>query len=81
MAWRIIATERGVWHVDPAVERRPNASAWQLVLAFRSVEGQHDPGRFWAPYPLESASKGTLFQRANAIGDDELREVLSQFVS
>jgi hypothetical protein len=81
MAWRVIATERGVWHVDPAAERRANREAWQLMLSFRSVEGDHDPGRFWAPFPLESVSKGTLFARADAIGDEELRQVLHQFVS
>lgn len=81
MAWRVIATDGGVWHVDPAAERRANARQWQLMLSFRAVQGKADPDRFWAPYPLQSVSKGTLFAQAESIRDDELRKLVSEFVT
>lgn len=80
MAWREIATEDGVWRVEPAAERRAYAESWQLMLSFRSAQGDRDPARFWAPYPLESPSRNSLFVAADRIGDDELRALLAEFV-
>jgi len=80
MAWRVIATEQGTWRIYPAAERRANARFWQLMLSFRRV-GDPDGTRssFWAPYPLESLSKQSLYSQADRIGDDELRDLLARF--
>lgn len=80
MAWREIATEDGVWKVEPAAERRAYAESWHLMLSFRSERSDRDPARFWAPYPLESPSRNSLFVEADQIRDDELRALLAQFV-
>jgi hypothetical protein len=80
MAWRVIASGGEVWHVQAAAERRANASLWQLMLAFR-VAGAGQGGRtVWAPYPLESVSKSSLFLQADRIPDDELRALLVQHI-
>lgn len=78
MAWRVISTEGEVWHVHPAAERRANARVWQLMLSFRAVDTERRRRTFWAPYPLESISKSSLFLQADRITDDDLREVLAQ---
>lgn len=80
MAWRVIATGEEVWHVHPAAERRANARLWQLMLSFRAVEGNRQPRTFWAPYPIESVSKSSLFLQADRITDEALREVLTQHI-
>ncbi len=80
MPWRVIATEGGVWHVQPAAERRPDAKLWQLVLAFRAVDSSASPRAFWASYPIESASKSAIFAQAERIPDDVLRQVLAEHV-
>lgn len=80
MAWREIATEDGIWKVEPAAERCAYAESWHLMLSFRSDTRGHDPARFWAPYPLESSSRNSLFVQADRIGDDELRALLADLV-
>ncbi len=78
MAWRVISREGEVWHVHRAVERRANQSQWQLVLSFRAAETAQERATFWAPYPLESTSKSSLFIQAEKIPDEALHELLCQ---
>jgi hypothetical protein len=78
MAWRVIATEGEIWHVQAAAERRANAQLWQLMLSFRAAGEGRQPRSFWAPYPLESVSKSSLFLQADRITDEALRAVLEQ---
>jgi hypothetical protein len=80
MAWRVLATDGEVWHVRAAAERRASANMWQLMLSFRSVDENSDQRAFWAPYPLEAASKSSLFVQADRISDDELHRVLVKHV-
>ena len=77
MAWRTIDAAGETWHVQPAAERRANAQLWQLVLSFRS-QSSAERRAFWAPYPIESVSKTSLFYQAERIPDDALREVIAQ---
>ena len=77
MAWRVIDAAGETWHVQPAAERRANAALWQLVLSFRSATAA-ERRAFWAPYPLESVSKSSLFWQAERIPDDALRELIQQ---
>ncbi len=76
MAWRQLALGGTVWNVSLAAERRADTSSWQLVFAFRSS----GPTRraFWAPYPLESSSKTTLYAQAEKISDHELAALVAQ---
>lgn len=78
MAWRVIATEEGVWHVQPAAERRADAKLWQLVLSFRAADSSAQPRTFWASYPIESASKSAVFAQADRISDEALRQLVAQ---
>jgi len=80
MAWRILSREGETWHVLPAAERRANQATRQLVLAFSPKEGD---GRrpFWASFPLESASKSSLFLQAERLSDADLHEVLRRHLS
>ena len=80
MAWRVIATEGQVWHVQAAAERRANVQLWQLMLSFRAANADREPRTFWAPYPLESVSKSSLFLQADRITDEALRAVLEQHI-
>ncbi len=80
MAWRVIATEGEVWHVQAAAERRANVNLWQLMLSFRAANAGGQPRTFWAPYPLESVSKSSLFLQADRIPDEALRAVLEQHI-
>lgn len=80
MAWRVIATDGEVWHVQAAAERRANTQLWQLTLSFRTAGTERQPRTFWAPYPLESVSKSSLFLQADRITDEALREVLEQHI-
>jgi len=80
MAWRVIATEGEVWHVQAAAERRANVQLWQLMLSFRAASTEREPRTFWAPYPLESVSKSSLFLQADRITDEALRAVLEQHI-
>lgn len=78
MAWRVLDTDDGVWHVQAAAERLPNQATWQLTLSFRRQDESPRRSAIWATYPLESGSKSSLFAAADRIGDDELRQVLAQ---
>jgi len=80
MAWRVIASGGEVWHVQAAAERRANARLWQLMLAFRAADRSRPTRAFWAPYPIESVSKSSLFLQADRIPDEALREVLVQHI-
>lgn len=77
MPWRVIALGDQVWHVDALAERPANADAWQLVLSFRSAAGGPG-GSFWTLYPLEAASKSSLFIQAERIPDTALSQLLSE---
>ncbi len=79
MAWRIIDTDGEVWHVHFAAERRADTKLWQLSLAFRTRDSDRAP--IWALYPLESVSKTSLFQAADRISDEALKQVLVQHIS
>lgn len=81
MAWRVIATDTEVWHVQAAAERRASGQLWQLMLSFRAATTGQPRRNFWAPYPLESVSKSSLFLQADRITDDALREVLQQHIA
>jgi hypothetical protein len=75
MPWRVIAHGEDVWHVDALAERRPHATAWHLVLAFRNATAVPRQ-RFLAPFPLEATSKSALFIQAERIADRELVSLL-----
>jgi len=81
MAWRIIDTDGEVWHVQVAAERRADKKLWQLSLAFRPRGSDREPRAIWAQYPLESVSKSTLFQAADRLSDDTLKQVLVQHIT
>ena len=76
MAWRIVEYADTVWNVTYAAERRANTSAWQLVLSFRSTAAPK--ASFWAPFPLESSSKSSLFSMAERIPHDRLTALLAE---
>ncbi len=78
MAWRVIDAAGEKWNVQPAAQRTANAQLWQLFLSFRAVAPERRV--FWAPFPIESLSKSSLFVQAERISDDKLREVISQHV-
>ncbi|HEU5261849.1 MAG: hypothetical protein ACREMM_11385 [Gemmatimonadales bacterium] len=63
--------------MDALAERPANAEAWQLVLSFRSASGGPG-GSFWTLYPLEAASKSSLFIQAERIPDTALSQLLSE---
>jgi hypothetical protein len=75
MAWRVVEHAGRTWNVSLAAERVPGSSQWSLVFSFRPA----DPGQrsIWAPYPLSSSSKATLFARADRISDKNLVELLA----
>ena len=81
MAWRVLDNGDQVCHVQPAAEMRANVNLWQLVLSFRSKQAASEPRAFWAAFPLESSSKSSLFQAADRLSDDAIREVLVQHLS
>ncbi len=81
MAWRVLDNGGEVWHVQAAAEMRPDIKVWQLVLSFRVRDTGREPGSFWATYPLEASSKSSLFQAADRLTDDALREVLVEHLS
>ena len=76
MPWRTVEFADAVWHVTYAAERRANTSTWQLVLSFRAAAGPKTA--FWAPYPLESSSKSSLFSMAERIPHDRLTSLLAE---
>ena len=79
MAWRVIDAAGEVWHVQPAAERRANAALWQLIFSFRAASAVRRA--FWAPFPIESTSKSSLFHQAERVSDDRLREVITQHLA
>lgn len=81
MPWRVIDAEGQRWLVHPAAERRPNVRRWQLMLSFRPVEPHEYPRTLWATYPMESSSKASLFEAADRLTDETLRDILSQHIS
>ena len=81
MAWRVLDSGGEVWHVQVAAEMRPDIKLWQLVLSFRVRDAGREPESFWATYPLEATSKSSLFQAADRLTDDALREVLVEHLS
>lgn len=81
MAWRVIDTDGETWHVQAAAERRADTHLWQLSVSFRAKNGERNQGAIWAKFPLESVSKSTLFQAADRIPDDELKDLLVQQIS
>jgi hypothetical protein len=78
MAWRVIDTDGETWNVQAAAERRADNRLWQLSVSFRSRDSQRADGAIWATYPLEAASKSCLFQAADRISDDALKDLLVQ---
>jgi len=78
VAWRTIDTDGEVWHVQAAAERRAETTMWQLSLAFRASGS--DPGErpIWARYPLEAVSKSSLFQAADRLTDEAIKDLLVQ---
>jgi hypothetical protein len=81
MAWRVIDTDGETWNVQAAAERRADTHLWQLSVSFRAKDANRDEGAIWARYPLESVSKSTLFQAADRITDDALKDLLVQQIS
>lgn len=81
MAWRVIDAEGETWMVQPAAEMRQDVKVWQLTLSFRAKNAERGPRAFWAPFPLESSSKSSLFQAADRLSDEALKEVLAQHLS
>jgi hypothetical protein len=79
MAWRVIDAAGEKWNVQPAAERRANSQLWQLILSFRAASPERRA--FWAPFPVESMSKSSLFYQADRIPDDKLREVISRHIA
>jgi len=79
MAWRIIDAAGQKWHVQPAAERKANAQFWQLIFSFRANSAERRA--FWAPFPIESMSKSSLFYQADRVTDDALREVITQHLA
>ncbi len=81
MAWRVIDTDGEVWNVQAAAERRADTQLWQLSVSFRAQDSNRDRQAIWARYPLESVSKSSLFQQADRITDDALKDLLVQQIS
>jgi hypothetical protein len=75
VAWRVLEHAGRTWNVSLAAERTPNSSQWNLVFSFRPSEaGQRS---IWAPYPLTSSSKASLFARAERLSDKDLQDLLA----
>lgn len=81
MPWKVIETGDEVWHVQPAAEMRGDVKVWHLMLSFRAANSGREPRAFWAPYPLESSSKSSLFQAADRLSDESVKEVLAQHLA
>ncbi len=81
MPWKVIDTGKEVWHVQMAAEMRSDVKVWQLMLSFRAANSDRERQAFWAPYPLESSSKSSLFQAADRLSDESIKEVLSQHLA
>jgi hypothetical protein len=68
-----------VWNISIAAERRANSDQWGLVLSFRSTGP--NPRRFWAPVPMQSTSKATVYAQAEKLSDRELIELLKEHLA
>src|SRR2546429_9764588 len=77
MPWRVIAHGDQVWHVDALAERPANTEAWQLVLSFRAAS-ERSGRSFWTLYPLEAASKPSLFIQPGRIPDGAISRLLPE---
>ncbi len=77
MAWRRVSHGNTVYDVMAAAERTGPSAAWRLVLAFRTS------GRraVWAPYPLISSSRSSLFAQADQLSDEKISAVLADHLS
>ena len=80
LPWRVIAHGEHVWHVDALAERSPHATAWHLVLAFRTATAEPRQ-RLLAPFPLEATSKSALFIQAERIPDRQLVDLLADLLA
>jgi hypothetical protein len=78
MPWRVIDHGGQVWHVDAIAERRANTEAWQLALSFRAASESLKGPPVWTLYPLEAASKSSLFLQAERIPDEALSRLLAE---
>jgi hypothetical protein len=76
MAWRVLEAGDETWNISIAAERRANSNQWGLVLSFRS----NGPSRrrFWAPVPIQSTSKATLYTQAEKLSDRDLLELINE---
>lgn len=81
MAWRVIDAQGETWLVQAAAEMRHDVRVWQLTLSFRVRDSEREPQSFWATYPIESSSKSSLFQAADRLSDEVLKEVLAQHLT
>lgn len=75
MAWRVVEFGQRKWSVSLAAERRAHSQRWNLVLSFRTRDG--DERFFWSEYPLSSVSRSVLLQQAERIPDAKLTEFLA----
>jgi hypothetical protein len=76
MSWRVVEHGDTTWKVSFAAERTANTTRWRLVLSFRAAEPE--ARAFWAPYPLESASRSVLYSQADRIPAERLTAILSE---
>ncbi len=81
MAWRKIDQDGVTWHVQVAAEWKANSKYWRLMLSFRPADPEHQRRAIWAPAPIESDSKSSLFQAAEQLTDEALKEMLVQTMS
>ncbi len=79
MAWRVLETGDETWNISIAAERRANSNQWGLVLSFRS--SGPTPRRFWAPVPIQSTSKATLYTQAEKLSDRDLVELINEHLT
>ncbi len=79
MAWRVLETGDETWNISIAAERRANSNQWGLVLSFRSAGPT--PRRFWAPVPIQSSSKATIYTQAEKLSDRDLVELINEHLA
>ncbi len=81
MAWRKIDQDGVIWNVQAAAEWKANAKYWRLMLSFRPADKDQPRRAIWTAAPIESDSKSSLFQEAERLTDEALREMLVQTMS
>jgi hypothetical protein len=79
MAWRVLETGDETWNISIAAERRANSNQWGLVLSFRS--SGPTPRRFWAPVPIQSTAKATLYTQAEKLSDRDLVDLIKEHLA